>query len=522
MSISIRFGERPSSSGFPHHVRSRRDNFARGFSNLAQIALALGLFSQSVASGSAQSVPFDTCSSSVPKTTPLGIAVWNWMGSTATEKALRDLPAAEGTPTQAITALSGAAWTENGEKGNLRVEIAWDFQQESPGISEENLSRIEAAVREGDAVLADLSRKSWSDRQGMLPDEETPKQPAKPIRVCILDEENGTFRIATGNRGEIQRISRKEMQRAATAGALANLTWTAKNQAGEPFPADFAYKATLIKPGQYAFLALPFELQDKGGICTAASSLNVVKYLDPELDIKQKEVFALFNDSNGGASMDQVVAGLNTLGFEAELVYTKSADRRELLARIQASLDEGRPLVITKPGHALTMVGYCKATRKLIAWDQGFTRKGGNPAYLPGGGYEIPDTALQSRFDSVVFIRKAWTLASETERGEIAKIHQLSGDLRRHQIINANAQKETEAEFLRHAAEPKLKATLNAGRTPYIPVGKNKLVEIKGESEGKWNIVTWPEGKADQTVATTVARMLAANDGVFYSVRPSE
>ncbi len=141
------------------------------------------------------------------------------------------------------------------------------------------------------------------------------------------------------------------------------------------------------------------------------------------------------------------------------------------------------------------MVGYCKATRKLIAWDQRIANQPGKPAYLPGGGYEIPDTALQSRFDTVVFLRKAWTLASEIERSEIDKIYPTSGDLRRHQIVNANAREESQAEFLRHAAEPKLKATLNAGRTPLIPAGKNKLIEIKGESNGKWDIVTWRKEK---------------------------
>ncbi len=171
MSISNRFEDQRSSARF---IRSCRDNPAFGFSHLVQITLALVLFSKSVAPGSAQSAPVDILASPVPKTAPLGIAVWNWMGATVPEKALRDLPTVEGTPTQAITAVSGAAWTENGEKGNLRVEIAWDFQQDSPGISEENLSRIESAVREGDVVLADLSAKAGATVREFFPTRRRP------------------------------------------------------------------------------------------------------------------------------------------------------------------------------------------------------------------------------------------------------------------------------------------------------------------------------------------------------------
>ena len=450
-----------------------------------------------------------------PRTHPLGVAAWQWLGENATDIQLRGIDDVPGTPSQAVTSISGMPWTENGEKGNLRVEIICETQQEFPGISEDALQQIEAALADGNAVLADMSRKNWRGRAGELTPEETPKQPPAPVRVCILRAEpDGRFVLATGPRGEIARIGRAELRRATCSAAAAIISWVSKKSDAEPFPKDFDYKTTLIKPGHHAYLALPFLDQDPGGICTAAASLNVAKYLDPKLDIKQREVFALFNRKSSGATMGEVVAGLETLGFDAEFIQTDKADRLQLLAKIQASLDEGRPIIATIPGHALTIIGYCKTTRTIIVWDQRMNKKG-RPAYLPDGGFELSEAAYKSRIDSVTFVRKSWAEASAAERATIASMRPCHGELRRHQIVKGTG--ESFLTFLNHAATPKIKAVINAGRTPLVPTGRNKLVEIQGENAGKWKVTHWPDGKTTEQNASYLARILDANDGVFYS-----
>lgn len=410
-------------------------------------------------------------------------------------------------------------WTENGEKGNLRVGIICETQQEFPGISEDALQQIEAALADGNAVLAEMSRKNWRGRAGELAPEETPKQPPAPARVCIIRAEpDGRFVLATGPRGETVRIGRAELRRATCSAAAAIVSWVSKKSAAEPFPQDFGYKTTLIKPGHHAYLALPFLNQDPGGICTAAASLNVAKYLDPKLDIKQREVFALFNRKSYGATMGEVVAGLDTLGFDAEFIQTDKADRLQLLAKIQASLDEGRPIIATIPNHALTIIGYCKATRTIIVWDQRM-HKQGRPACLPDGGFELSETAYKSRIDSVTFVRKSWAAASEAERAAIASIRPCNGELRRHEIVKGTG--ESFLAFLNHAATPKIQSVINSGRTPLVPTGKNKLVEIRGENAGKWKVTHWPDGETSEENASYLARILDANDGVFYSTEPA-
>lgn len=442
------------------------------------------------------------------------------MGASATDRQIRSMPEVSGNPSQAVASLSGLPWNENGEKGNLRVEITWETQQQLPGITEDALRQIEAALAAGDAVLADMSRRNWRGRAGELAAEETPKSPPPPVRVCILRAEpDGKFVMATGPRGETVRAGRDELRRAISSAVTATISWASQKREAEPFPSNFDYKTTLVEPGKYAYLALPFLDQDKGGICTAAASLNVAKYLDPEIDIKQREVFALFNSGRSGATMQQVVSGLETLGFDAEMIPTSRADRKETLARVQASLDEGRPIIASIPGHALTIIGYCKATRTIIAWDQRMNSKG-RPAYLPDGGFETTESSLCERFDCLILVRKSWTEAAAAERAEINALRPCNGELRRHQIVNANQKNESFPRYLSHAAAPKIKSVINSGRKALVVTGKNRLVEISGENAGKWKVTSWPDGKTSEENTGFLARVLAGADGIFYSTEP--
>ena len=453
-----------------------------------------------------------------PKTHPLGVAVWNWLQEDAGGRQTLAVQAAPGSPAQAASSLSGLTWEKDGEKGALRVEIDLEIQQDLPGIPEEALAKIEAALSDGGAVLADLSRKNWNGRGGELSPEETPKNPPQPARVCILRAEgNGEFVLTAGPKGEVFRIGRAELLRATCAAATATVSWVPQTSGAEPFPAGFDYKSTLIKPGHYAFLALPFQRQEQGGICAAASTLNVVKFLDPEIGLAQKELFALFNGRSGGASPQEVLAGLETLGFDGELVSTKHADRKATLAKTRAALDEGRPIIAAVPGHALTIVGYSKASGRMIAWDQA-KKSPGKPAYLPQGGYEVPESSLSSRFEYLLFVRKSWDAASASEEAAIKAVLPSADNLRKHQV--GRGSRETLSAYLRHATAPRLKAAAAGGCKVLLPDKTKGLVELVSENGGKWAVTRWPGGTPGEETQASLASLLCASGGTFYSTPP--
>lgn len=453
-----------------------------------------------------------------PKTHPLGVAVWNWLQEDAGERQALAVQDAPGSPAQAASSLSGLTWEKDGEKGALRVDIDLEIQQDLPGIPEEALAKIEDALSDGGAVLADLSRKNWNGRGGELSPEETPKNPPQPARACILrKDKDGKFILTAGPRGEIFRIGGKELLRATCAAVSATVSWVPQTSGAETFPADFDYKSTLVKPGHYAFLALPFDAQEKSGICAAASTLNVIKFLDPEIGLAQKELFALFNGRSGGASPQEVLAGLETLGFDGELVSTKHADRKATLAKTRAALDEGRPIIAAVPGHALTIVGYSKASGRMIAWDQA-KKSPGKPACLPQGGYEVPESSLSSRFEYLLFVRKSWDAASADEETAVKAALPSAGNLRKHRI--ANGSRESLPVFLRHAAAPRLKAAVAGGRKILLPDKKGGFVELVSENGGKWAVTRWPGKTPGEETQASLTSLLCGSEGTFYSTTP--
>jgi len=73
------------------------------------------------------------------------------------------------------------------------------------------------------------------------------------------------------------------------------------NAAPAPATAAKAGAAAANVAGQRAIIILPFEQQERNGICGAASMLNILKLLDPTLKLSQTELFALFNSRRAGS-----------------------------------------------------------------------------------------------------------------------------------------------------------------------------------------------------------------------------
>ena len=294
----------------------------------------------------------------------------------------------------------------------------------------------------------------------------------------------------------------------------------ATDRTGASAAKDSSKWKTEIERGKRAFLALPFEKQERGGVCAAASSLNIIKFIDPELKLDQRELFAMFNDGRSGASPTQVLIGLETLGYNSRRLTVDDTDKETLISEIQQSLDAGIPAIAAKTGHAMTLIGYDKEKKTMIIWDQRMPnmKKRDN---LPLGAQELSEVAFRSRIADVVLLSPN----KSKIRGHALE-NLIEGEIHKHQILNANEREESMKEFLRHASEPRIAVELRKGHRVFIP-DKSHYLEITGEStkEG-WPTKTLAgipgtiEEKPATANRTKLLNLLEESNGVFFSSRP--
>ena len=282
------------------------------------------------------------------------------------------------------------------------------------------------------------------------------------------------------------------------------------------WPADFQFKTTLVQPQKLAFLALPFDKQEPGGICAAASTLNILQFLDPSLQMGQRELMAVFNSEVSGASPTQIVAGIQTMGFNARLVdiEPKNDIREDLMWRIRRSLDSKLPLLAANSGHAFTLIGYNREEEKLILWDQ---RMRGKPPEngLPDGASEVTESQFFSRVKTLIFISP---MPPVLGNNDFAKATGLPDQFKKNQIINGDPRNERMGAFLRHASEPTITVALKKNLRVFIQ-DKTAAVEILQEPDGsKWKCQIYPPNRSEDVTSSTINNLLEKSEGVFYTV----
>lgn len=88
-------------------------------------------------------------------------------------------------------------------------------------------------------------------------------------------------------------------------------------------PDGFMWDRTIIIPGKFAFLNIPFIKETKAGTCVGASSINVVRYLKPDYLLTNPEHFRLITGSEAGASDRELCEAMKLLGLPAHIESTK-------------------------------------------------------------------------------------------------------------------------------------------------------------------------------------------------------
>lgn len=269
-----------------------------------------------------------------------------------------------------------------------------------------------------------------------------------------------------------------------------------------------------IEPGKRVILALPFEKQTGGGTCAAAATLNILKFLDPQLKINQLEMFTLFNSGKTGASPKEVIQGIQSLGFCGNLVLISDCDKDDLKVRIVRNLNNGRPMIVATRNHAMTLVGYNVAANgkySYYQWDQRM-RGATPPQGLPQGVEELSESELTRELVHVMFI--------EANPRNITSIPAPTPELAKeplefvvHQIINPHHAQGPDSGFFERAANIIIRDRLGRGERVFIQTNQKKGKEdyleitadaiIKGRQLGR--MVEEAQGKII-TAAPRIAR----------------
>lgn len=281
-------------------------------------------------------------------------------------------------------------------------------------------------------------------------------------------------------------------------------------------PEGFAWDRTLIIPGKFGFLKLPFIKQTKPGICVAAASINAVTHLHPEIRLRGSELFRLYNNRNGGASFDEASLGNLQLGVQCRITRTAGIPYPDLADRIRKSIDANLPVVAADARHALLIYGYDREAKKLFVWNQWGNGKIVNG--MPKGTYLLKESDLPLEFRELLFVSKVRFKPLEEFQKSLEEKVGATEDLRVHPLPGRPF---GGLEFyLPYSAPQRLKACLRAGRTVMIPQGDGVLCVLPDEVKTDDALLQCrhlPSGRPAQHTLSALTKWLMPTRGEFYS-----
>lgn len=422
-------------------------------------------------------------------------------------------------PQTALFSLNGKEIRGTNATGRLSISIEKESNHpDTSGLSSDDLNALKTAlIGTSRYALAQLTTSPTISPLLKSATANTTKNNSYTVLLSNYDPTSDSFlcrKAALGRNDENNRLPSSELSLGGISYVLATIKWTEKGITSESaIPKDFHYDKNLTIPDKFVFLKIPFEQQAEDGICTAAATMNVVKYIDPSITLKQRELFSMFNNRTIGASSHQVASGLQDLGFETEIVILRKIKPQEAEAKILASLEDGRPVIAMGAIHCISIIGYDVSQNKLIAWDQNgqdLTNTNGMPTGMIQCNTE--------RFEELIFLRKGSQSPSPKEEEQIKALTGTANALQKHTIINSDSGAENLERFADHALPPRLKSLMSQGRTILIPT-RDGLISIPPQEIGETvNCVTLPDNKPTQKYISEIARLTAQNAGAFFSI----
>lgn len=282
-------------------------------------------------------------------------------------------------------------------------------------------------------------------------------------------------------------------------------------------PKDFAWDKTVIIPGKFGFLKLPFIKQTKPGICVAAASINAVCHLHPEIQLKGSELFRLYNNRAGGASGHEALFGNLQLGVKCRRVMI-GGQRTELVRKIQQSIEANLPVLAADVRHMVLIYGFNKESRKLFVWNQ--WGNGKIVEGMPKGTYLLKESDLPIEFKELMFIEKVRFNPVESLTQALEAKVGATEDLQVHPIVGSPfGDLQT---YMTYSTPQRIKAALRAGRTILLQQGADVLCVFPNEVKTDTDMLeckSFPSSKTTRHSLQSLTQLMAANRGEFYSVK---
>lgn len=288
----------------------------------------------------------------------------------------------------------------------------------------------------------------------------------------------------------------------------------------EEVPDDFAWDQTVIMPGRFAYLKLPFIKQTVPGICVAASSINVLAHLDPELDLSGRELFRICTDREAGASLNEGSFGMLQFGVGSRIVPTRALPSKKMVEQIEQSLDRNLPVLAADRRHVVLIYGYNREREKLFVWNQWGNGKIVNG--MPKGTYELQYSDLPIEFQDLVFVDPVRFEPSMELDSWLQVFLGEVNDLRIHPVSGVRSQKRL-APFVKRAGPVRFKAIARAGRTALIPLPTGELLcvppqEIEDDSD-RMSCTILPSDRQATYSLADLSMATIETHGEFYSCR---
>ena len=283
-------------------------------------------------------------------------------------------------------------------------------------------------------------------------------------------------------------------------------------------PNDISWDKTVIIPGKFGYLKLPFIKQTKPGICVAAASINAVCHLHPEIRLKGSELFRLYNNRPNGASFEEASIGNLQLGVRCRKVLTRGMPRTELVRKIQQSIEANLPVLASDARHAVLIYGFNKETQKLFVWNQWGNGKIVNG--MPKGTYLLQESDLPIEFGHLLFVEKVRFNPVEPLRQALEAKVGTAEDLQVHPVVGEPFG--GLRHYLSFSTPQRIKAALRAGRTILLPQDADVLCVFPNEVKTDADMLEctfFPSRRTTRHSLQSLTQLIAANHGEFYSTK---
>jgi hypothetical protein len=355
----------------------------------------------------------------------------------------------------------------------------------------------------------------------------------EPIARTITDLQGRALEgTILGKQGDNIRIKRKSDGKEFTINAATMsvadrdyLTSLPEGDYSKSVAAANGGKIEGVNTPEKAFLVLPFEKQDRSGICTAGALLNVLKYGDPKLPLTQDELFMLFASGKSGAGYNEMQAALNSLGYDSVHVQLKDAGDLAV-ADIQKSLSANIPVLAATSSHMVTVVGFDSTDpqkKTLAVWDQRESKEGATDK--KGLGIEdMEEKVFVKKYKSVILIKPNPKLLDDKNPNKyLAELAKRFGPEVRQYTMSPPANESDLNGYLKSALVARIAAEIRRGNKVIYRSTEYEYYEVvtppePSDRKPKWVIKKFTNGNNEEADHTEILRKFSANDGIFYVI----